>query len=353
MAGSGSLGASRVIRPIILSGGSGTRLWPLSTPARPKQFLPLIGAETLFQQTLDRVADRSRYGAPIVVANAAHELLCAAELAETPGATLILEPIARNTAVAIVMAAAVALRQDPDAVLLVMPSDHRIGAEAIFHRAVSLGAEAADAGLLVTFGIEPTAPEIGYGYLEASHPHPRHPGVRRVDRFKEKPDLASAEAMLAAGDHYWNGGIFLFRADRFVEECAFLAPEVHQCGIAAVEHAATQGSVVRPALDALQACPDISVDYAVMERSAEIAMVALDADWSDVGSWDALAERAGGNSTAVMVDSSNCFVSSSGPEVALLGVDDLIVIATGERVVIMRRGRSQEIKQLAAASANG
>ena len=346
-----------MITPVILSGGSGTRLWPLSTPERPKQFLSLLSDESLFGQTLVRFSDRTRYGAAIVVANAAHEDLCKAELEQTPDAILILEPLARNTAVAITMAAAVAARQDPGAILLILPSDHRIADPAAFHGAIERGRVAAEAGRLVTFGIHPTAPETGYGYLEAGEPHPEFAGVFPVARFKEKPELAAAEAMIASGGHYWNGGIFMFRADRFLDECAKLAPDVFASGCEAIAAADDSDGVVRPAEQPLRDCPDISVDYAVMERSDAISTVPLDAEWSDVGSWDALADLASSRqpvSGAVQqLDSRNCFVRTSGTKVALLGVDDLIVIATGEQVVVMKRGRSQDIKQLAALAAKG
>jgi mannose-1-phosphate guanylyltransferase/mannose-6-phosphate isomerase len=346
-----------VITPVILSGGSGTRLWPLSTRARPKQFLPLVGKESLFHETLQRVADRDRYAAPVIVANAAHEALCLAELADTAGARLILEPVARNTAVAIVMAAIVALRSDPNAVLLVMPSDHRIIDEAAFHQAVQRGAGAAGRRLLVTFGIEPTHAETGYGYLEAGEQLGGLDEVYAVARFKEKPDLAAAEQMIAAGRHYWNGGIFLFRADVFLGECRKSAPEIFRSGEDAVAAGESEGGIFRPALQPLLGCPDISVDYAVMERSDVVSMVPLAAQWSDVGSWDALADLAAAHmpddGKVQALDSSNCYVRTNGPKIALLGAEDLIVVATDDQIVIIKRGRSQDIKQLAALAANG
>lgn len=346
-----------MIVPVVLSGGSGTRLWPLSTPQRPKQFLPLTGKDSLFRQTLDRVDGQQAYAAPIVVASAAHEDLCRAELAHLPGAELILEPIARNTAVAIVMAAALALRRSADALILVMPSDHRIGDLGAFHHAIARGAPAAQAGRLVTFGIQPDAPETGYGYLEAGEPLAIGEGVHAVARFTEKPDRATAEQMLAGGRHYWNGGIFLYGAQTFLEECRQLAPEIFASGTAAMEAADSDGNVYHPARAPLEDCPDTSVDYAVMERSDKVAMVPLAADWSDVGCWDALAELQGDHAeqsgAVASLDSNGCYVRSDGLKVALLGVEDLIVVATGDQVVIMRRGRSQDIKQLANMAQKG
>lgn len=345
-----------MITPVILSGGSGTRLWPLSTPQHPKQFLPLLSQESLFRQTLVRVSDPARYAPPVAVANAAHEELCRQELAQSPGARLILEPIARNTAVAITMAAALVAKDQPGAVLLVLPSDHRIADLTAFHAAVARGRAAAELGQLVTFGITPTAPETGYGYLQAGEEWPGLNGVFAVARFKEKPALAAAQAMVADGRHFWNGGIFMFRADRFLEECAALAPEVHAAGTRALAAGDTGTAISRPDAEALRGCPDISVDYAIMERSEAIAMVPLDADWSDVGSWDALAGLAPAglaDEGVHSLDSNNCFVRTAGPKIALLGVEDLVVVATGDQVVIMKRGTSQGIKQLAALVANG
>lgn len=345
-----------MITPVILSGGSGTRLWPLSTPERPKQFLPLVGEESLFRQTLARVADSQRFAPPIVVANAAHEQLCLQELLGVAVGHLILEPIARNTAVAIAMAAAVAVKDDADAVLLVMPSDHRIDDVEAFQAALERGQEAADRGRLVTFGIEPSSPETGYGYLQAGDADADVVGAWTVARFKEKPHRSAAEEMLAVGGHYWNGGIFMFRADRFLAECAEHSPDVHKSAMAAIDLATLDGAIVRPDEAILAGSPNISIDYAVMERSANISMVPLAAGWSDVGSWDALADlgaTGAGDAKVQLVDSAGCYVRSVGPKIALIGAEDLVVVATDEQVVIMKRGRSQEIKRLAAVDTNG
>lgn len=343
-----------MIVPVILSGGSGTRLWPLSTPARPKQFLSLVGEQSLFHQTLGRVGDRQRYAAPVVIANAAHEELCKTELAGEPDARLILEPMARNTAVAIVMAAAVIEAEQPDAVLLVMPSDHLIADEDEFHRAVARGLKAAASGLLVTFGIHPEGPETGYGYLQAGDRLTGLSGVRSVARFKEKPTRQAAQEMLSAGDHFWNGGIFMFRADQFLTECRALAPKVYESGIAAIKLGADHGTVISPHASSLVNCPNISVDYAVMEASRSVAVVPLNCGWSDIGSWDAIADLYVSDAQHPLLnvhDSANCFVRTDGIKVSLLGVDDLIVVGAGDQIVIMKRGRSQDIKQLATSSA--
>ena len=339
-----------MIVPAVLSGGSGTRLWPLSTRERPKQFLPLTGDASLFRQTLDRVGDRASYAAPVVVANAAHEELCKVDLAQEADARLILEPIARNTAVAIVMAAAVISElHGPDTLMLVMPSDHRIGDQAAFHAAVQRGVAAAERGRLITFGVQPTEPETGFGYLEAGEPLADAPGSFTVARFTEKPPLAAAEAMVASGKHYWNGGIFLFAAGVFLDEAGRLAPEISAAGQQAVAQGDVAGITVRPAEAALRDCPNVSVDYAVMERSNRIAMVPLSADWSDVGSWDALAELPAPEPAPGLVkalESNNCYIRTDKLRIALLGVDDLIVVASGDDVLIMRKGESQRIRQL-------
>lgn len=339
-----------MIVPVILSGGSGTRLWPLSRPDRPKQFLPLVGDKSLFRTTLERVSDRRTYHPPLVVANSAHKDLCLEELATDEGARLILEPCARNTAAAIVMAAETVRRAyGPAQLLLVMPSDHIIGKPDHFHAAVAAGVSAADRGRLVTFGVTPTAPETGYGYLEAGPPIAEAPLAHEVARFTEKPDLATAEEMLATGRHYWNGGIFMFQAGAFLEEAQRHAPEIHKASVGAIAAAEQRGQCILPSSAELEPCPNISVDYAVMERSDRVAMVPLDAEWSDVGSWDALAEidaRASGPLQATAINTRNCYVRSDGIEISLVGVEDLVVVASGNQVLVMRKGHSQDIRKL-------
>ena len=341
-----------MIVPVILSGGSGTRLWPLSTPQRPKQFLPLTGSDSLFKQTLKRIADPQRYAPPLVVANAAHEELCLEEMRGIEGALLLLEPCARNTAAAIVMAAAVVRdTMGPDSLILVMPSDHLIGDSESFHRAVATGTAAASAGRLVTFGVLPTGPETGYGYLKAGDPLEGAPGSFKVEQFTEKPNRERAEAMVADGMHFWNGGIFLFGVEHFLAEASRLAPVISLCAEQAIEAAAHDGSCISPAAAALEPCPSVSVDYAIMERSDRVAMVPLAAQWTDVGSWDALSQLPSppsGQGMVNAVQSNNCYVRTDGVKVGLLGVDDLVVVAAGDRVLIMRKGQSQHIRQLAA-----
>jgi mannose-1-phosphate guanylyltransferase/mannose-1-phosphate guanylyltransferase/mannose-6-phosphate isomerase len=344
-----------MIVPVILSGGSGTRLWPMSTPERPKQFLPLVGEQSLFQATLERVADRQSYHPPVVVSNANHRELCMEELGEHQGASLILEPCARNTAAAIIMAAELVNRTfGPDQIMLVMPSDHLIGEVASFHRAVALGQAAAKLGRLVTFGVMPTGPETGYGYLEAGAELDAAPGIFEVAKFVEKPQLEAATQMVESGRFFWNGGIFMFRAGDVIAEAGQHAPEILAASNEAMAHAHTDERCVYPSQVHLDPCPNISVDYAIMEKSDRVAMVPLDARWSDVGSWDALAEvdeATPVETRATAIDANNCYVRSDGIKVSLLGVDDLIVVAAADQVLVMRKGHSQEIRKLADRAA--
>ena len=347
---------SRAIIPVILSGGSGTRLWPMSRPERPKQLLALTGAETMLQLTARRTPAGDAFAAPIVVANAAHadEVVRQLESAGTPAQALILEPVGRNTAPAIALAAiAAGGGADP---LLVMPSDHVIADVAAFRRAIDAALPLVEDGWLVTFGIEPDAPETGYGWIAVGEEVAA--GVHRVARFVEKPPLADAEAMLAAGGHAWNGGIFLFRADTYLDALASFAPEMLTAAQAAMRGARHDGVRLHPDADAFAASPADSIDYAVMEKAAKseqgrVAVAPVAMGWSDVGSWDALhalsdSDTAGNAhyGDVVSVESSNCLVRSDGVRIALVGVEDMIVVASGNDVLIVPRGRSQEVKKL-------
>ncbi|CAA9506456.1 MAG: Mannose-1-phosphate guanylyltransferase / Mannose-6-phosphate isomerase [uncultured Sphingomonadaceae bacterium] len=337
------------ITPVILSGGAGTRLWPLSRPERPKQFLALTGPETMLAMTAGRVADRSRFAAPLVVASAAHRAEIAAQLAAVGAddATLILEPAGRNTAPAIALAA---LAAAPDALLLVMPSDHLITDAAAFHAAVDAGVAAARDGWLLTFGMTPTHPETGFGYIEQGPE--LAPGVRRTRRFVEKPDLATAQAYLAAGTFLWNGGIFLFRADAMIAALALHAPRVLDAARDAMAGAARDGQAILPDTGAFGASPSISIDNAVMGGSDRVAVVPTAMGWSDVGSWDALYDVSpkdergnslGGDVHAI--DAANLLVRAEGVRVTCVGVHDLLVIADGDHILVMPRGSSQRVRE--------
>ena len=349
---------STAIVPVILSGGAGTRLWPMSRPERPKQLLALTAQETMLQLTAQRTPSGERFAAPIVVANAAHADEVEAQLIAVgmrPSA-LILEPVGRNTAPAIALAAIAA--GSGDAPLLVMPSDHVIADVPAFHAAIDAALPLVEAGWLVTFGVSADSPETGYGWIKVGERIA--PGVHRVTRFVEKPPLDAAEAMLAAGDHAWNGGIFLFRADRYLEVLEREEPAMVTAAEAAMAAARREGARVWPDAEAFAASPSESIDYAVMEKAARVAVVPVSMGWSDLGSWDALDAISdhddGGNAHSsqlggevIAVDTSNCFVRTDGIRVALVGVSDLIVVASGDEILILPRGRSQEVKKIIEA----
>jgi len=338
------------IVPVILSGGSGTRLWPMSRPDMPKQFLSLTADETMLQLTAGR-ARGDRFGPPIVVANAAHAAEVEAQLAaiDVEAEAVILEPIGRNTAPAIALAALAA--PQPEAALLVMPSDHVIADVAAFHAAVDAALPLVGDGWLVTFGIEPDAPETGYGWIQSGDEIA--PGIRLVARFVEKPPYDDAKTMLAAGGHAWNGGIFLFRADRYLDALAAHAPEMLHAAQAAMTDAVREGVRIMPQAEAFARSPADSIDYAVMEKADRVAVVPVAMGWSDLGSWDALhgisehdADDNAHAGAVTMLDSRNCLIRSDRVRIAAVGVSDLIVVASGDDVLIVPRGRSQEVKRL-------
>ena len=343
----------RQIIPVILSGGSGTRLWPMSRPERPKQLLSLTADDTMLQLTARRVAGE-RFAAPIVVANARHAAIVDEQLRAVgiePQA-VVLEPVGRNTAPAIALAA-LAAGGGEDA-LLVMPSDHVIGDVDAFHAAVARAMPLVAVGWLVTFGIEPDAPETGYGWIGRGDAIAD--GVFRVRRFVEKPPKDAAVEMLQSGDHSWNGGIFLFRADMYLEALAQHDPAILVAAEAAMAAATREGTRILPDEAAFAASPDDSIDYAVMEKAERVAVVPVSMEWSDLGSWDALHAISdhddAGNAhrgEVVAIDTRNCLVRTDGVRVALVGVEDLIVVASGDDILILPRGRSQEVKKLTEA----
>ncbi|BBQ10179.1 MULTISPECIES: mannose-1-phosphate guanylyltransferase/mannose-6-phosphate isomerase [Stenotrophomonas] len=337
------------IVPVILSGGSGTRLWPLSREAYPKQFLPLVGDDTMLQATWKRVASIAG-AAPIVVANQEHRFMAAEQLRECkvlPQA-LILEPVGRNTAPAIAIAAMQALAGGDDALMLVLPSDHVVRNEAAFHAAVKQAAIAAEAGKLVTFGIVPTAPETGYGYIKAAAGE----GVRVVDRFVEKPDLATAEQYVTSGEYFWNSGMFLFKASRYLKELETLQPAILAACRQALEKAVRDNDFIRLDAEAFAASPNDSIDYAVMEKTADAAVVPLDAEWNDVGSWSALWEvsdkDADGNACHGDVIALDCKDSYAYGNrlIAMVGLQDVVVVETDDAVFVGHKDRVQDVKEI-------
>ncbi|MEI7037511.1 mannose-1-phosphate guanylyltransferase/mannose-6-phosphate isomerase [Fulvimonas yonginensis] len=340
--------------PLVLSGGSGTRLWPVSRSNLPKQFLALTGQGTLFQQTLVRTRELPDLAPPIVVAADDHRFLAAEQLREAgfEDATIVLEPLARNTAPAIALGALAALEHDPDATLLVLPADHLVGESGPFVEAVRTALPLARAGWLVTFGIRPDRPETGFGYIRRAEP--LEGNAFRVGRFVEKPDLATAESYLADGGYDWNSGMFLFRAARYLEELQAHAPAM----LAAVReaHAAARRDLdfVRVDADAFARVPEDSIDYAVMEKTRRAAVVPLSCGWSDIGSWSALwlaGERdADGNlreGDTLAFDSHNCLLRSHDRHlIAAVGVDDLVVVSTPDATLVAHRDAAQQVKKI-------
>lgn len=350
------------ITPVILSGGSGTRLFPVSTPARPKQFLPLVSTNSMFAETLARINDPAEFDLPIIVGSAAHADLIEADLtaAGMTGASIVLEPVARNTAPAIALAAHAALESatleanERDPLILVMPSDHAIGNCSAFLDTVRSGAGAAADGWLVTFGITPSGPETGYGYIAHGTPIADRSAARLVDRFVEKPDVAEAESMIAAGGHLWNAGIFLFGAQTYLDELTQHAPAIAAAATAAWHEGRREGGRFYPDQPRFESSPSDSIDYAVMEHAERVATIPIDCGWSDIGSWDALfdhrkdagmAESAG----LVAIDCEGSeFHAEPGVRISAYGARDLIVVATGTDVLIVPRSESQNVKKLLA-----
>ena len=337
--------------PVILSGGSGTRLWPLSRESYPKQFLPLTGDLTMLQATWRRVAPIAGR-APLVVANEEHRFVAAEQLQQVGAEpqAILLEPIGRNTAPAIAVAALEATRGGDDAILLVLPSDHVIDDEAAFQRAVQLALPAAAAGRLVTFGIVPTGPVTGYGYIKAAS----GTEVRAVERFVEKPDLATAQAYVASGEYFWNSGMFLFKASRYLDELQKFNPPILDASRSAWKQARRDMDFVRLDKEAFAAVPSDSIDYAVMEKTADAALVPMDAGWNDVGSWTALREvstqDADGNAhhgDVIAVDCRNTYAYGE-RLIALVGLDDVIVVETPDAVLVGNGQRMQEVKEVVA-----
>ncbi len=343
-----------MIVPVILSGGSGTRLWPLSTPHRPKQFLPLTTNRTMFAETLARVADRDRFAAPVVVCGESHLAHVSADLAllGISDATVIVEPAARNTSPAIALAA-FAVAQG--ACLLVMPSDHAITRPDAFLAAVATAYKPVMAGYLGTFGIAPASPETGYGYIAAGAPLGEG-SVRAVHRFVEKPVREAAQEMLAQGGHYWNAGIFLMRADSYLNALKIHAPQIENACRNAMQAATTAADALYPDVTTFAACPSDSIDYAVMEKAEDVIVVPVDPGWSDVGSWAALhaiadKDEAGnvvrGNVT--LIDCRNCFVrNETGEMLSLLGLSDMAIITAEAGKVILPLARTHEVKRFAS-----
>ncbi len=342
-----------MIVPVILSGGAGTRLWPLSRELYPKQLLPLLGERTMLQETLLRLDGLAGVAPPLVVCNEAHRFMVAEQLRliGQAGAAIMLEPVGRNTAPAVALAALQATAGGDDPLLLVLPADHAIRDAATLRAAIGCGAPHARSGVLLTFGIVPTAAETGYGYIKAGAS--LAPEVFEVDAFVEKPDRETAERYLASGQYYWNSGMFLFRASNFLAELEQQAPLILAACRRAFAGRCADLDFIRLDHDAFAGCPADSIDYAVMEKTRRAAMVPLAAGWSDVGSFSALwaAGRADsqGNVTfgdTVCIDARDSYLHAGSRLLAAIGVTDLVVVETADAVLVASKDRVQDVKKV-------
>jgi mannose-1-phosphate guanylyltransferase/mannose-1-phosphate guanylyltransferase/mannose-6-phosphate isomerase len=339
--------------PVILSGGSGTRLWPLSRGQYPKQFLPLVSSHTMIQETVLRLAGLDGLKAPIAVCNEDHRFMMAEQLWEigVKPAAIILEPVGKNTAPAVATAALTAASEED--VLLVLPADHVIADLAAFHKAIVQAQALAKQGFLVTFGIVPTEPETGYGYIKRDTL--QHGSAFNVAAFVEKPDAETAKHYLDSGDYYWNSGMFAFKAGTFLNELEKFNPEMLAICRQALNAAKVDLDFVRLDKTLFSTCPADSIDYAVMEKTDKAVVIPLDADWNDVGSWSALWDvtdkDACGNAISgdvLTVDTHNSFIHAQSKLVAVIGADDLVVIETADAVMIAPKNRVQEVKEIVA-----
>lgn len=345
---------SRLV-PVILSGGSGTRMWPLSRAAYPKQYLNLCGRQSLLQQTVQRATAIQGAGAPIVITNDAQRFLVAEQLREigvVPG-RVVLEPVGRNTAPAVAIAALLALRENPDATLLVLASDHVIVHEAAFVALMARAAQAAGTGELVTFGIPPTEAHTGYGYIRRGDALEGE-GVYRVKAFVEKPDADRAAQFLGEGGYYWNSGMFMFGARVYLQELERLRPDILEACKAALDNGQQDLDFLRLSAAHFECCPSDSIDYAVMEHTRHAAVVeAADIGWSDIGSWTALADVSGADENGncltgdVLVEGArNAYVRAESRLVAVVGISDAIVVETADAVLVARKDCVQDVKKI-------
>jgi mannose-1-phosphate guanylyltransferase/mannose-6-phosphate isomerase len=340
--------------PIILSGGSGSRLWPLSRKQFPKQFLALTGDHTLFQQTIERL-NFDGVQPPVIVCNIEHRFIVEEQLGALKLETqaILLEPFGRNTAPAVAIAAMKLLNEDRDELLLVLPADHVLEDHKAFQRALALATIAAENGELVLFGVPANKPETGYGYIKSAADALLPEGISRVAKFVEKPDAQKAAEFVKSGDYFWNSGMFLFRASRFLEELKKHEPDIYDTCLLALERSKYDGEQISIDAATFECCPNDSIDCAVMEKTQRACVVPLDAGWSDVGCWSSLwdvkEKDSNGNVTegdVVVRDSFNCLVHGNGKLVSVIGLQDIVVVETKDAMMIAHKDRVQEVKQL-------
>ncbi len=348
--------------PVVLSGGSGTRLWPLSREKYPKQLLPLIGDDSLLQATVRRVEGLAgvKLGAPMVVCNEEYRFVIAEQLrAMGQHGAILLEPFGRNTAPALTLAALAAMREGDDPILLVMPSDHVILDTPAFQAVVRQGAALAEEGAVVTFGITPDSPETGYGYIQSGKPFGEC-GARSIARFVEKPDLATAQAYLDEGSYFWNSGLFMVRASVWLAAIETCRDDILIACRDAWEKGSSEGEFLRVDKDAFALCPKDSIDYAVMERIAagegalpSGVVIPLSAGWSDVGAWDALwdvlpkdSEGNVAQGDVLLYDCKNTLAMAEGRLLACIGVEDMIVVETPDAILVAHKSNTQDVKKI-------
>jgi mannose-1-phosphate guanylyltransferase len=339
------------IIPVIMAGGSGTRLWPLSRGAYPKQFLKLVGETTMLQQTCER-AQKFTTEAPIIICNEEHRFIASEQLRiiGIDNAKLILEPVGRNTAPAIALAAQ-SISAEENAIMVVLSADHYIENPSALSDAVLKAADTAAKGGMITFGITPTQPEIGYGYIKMSVNESS--GIYDVAKFVEKPNLETATTYFESGQYLWNSGMFVFSSQAYLQELSIQRPDIHSACTLAMNEASFDMSFIRPNKQHFESCPDESIDYAVMEKTTEAKVIPLTAGWSDIGAWSSLwdvsKKQAGNNAIegdVIAIDSENCYIHSKEKLTAILGLDSIVVVDTKDALLVASKDRVQDIKKI-------
>ena len=344
-----------MLLPVIMAGGTGSRLWPMSRELYPKQFLRLYGQRSMLQETVLRLDDVDARE-PVVICNQEHRFLVAEQLRQINKLShnIILEPVGRNTAPAIALAALSAIENGDDPILLVLAADHIINNKLAFHQAIKSAFKFALQGRLVTFGIVPTGPETGYGYIHRGQEETLDEQIAyQVSRFVEKPNKETAESYIASGEYYWNSGMFMFRAKKYLEELEKFRPDILDACKAAIQGCKESDEFIKVDRDLFIACPDESVDYAVMEKTTDAVVVGFDADWSDVGSWSALWEVSPKDNKGNVLtgdtflhNANNCYINTDEKLIAAIGVDDLVIINTKDAVLVVNKDQVQDVKKV-------